>query len=193
MFYSKYIFQFFMFGGESCKMRARGHFSLPVKNWFRIGGGAVEALPHTQNTINLQVCHAAYCKMCIKALLTTKPRVCCGRLPSISKLFGCATRCFRIARGADSREVWSGRHEHTIVVENDGDKRLRLSPDQEKELHARLAVLQEEHRDLDAAIAALADQVVADQLQLQRLKKRKLSLKDQIIRINDQLLPDIIA
>ncbi len=70
---------------------------------------------------------------------------------------------------------------------------MQLSPEQEKELQARLAVLQEEHRDLDAAIAALADQTVTDQLQLQRLKKRKLHLKDQIIKINDQLLPDIIA
>jgi hypothetical protein len=79
------------------------------------------------------------------------------------------------------------------VVKNSWEFALRLSLEQEKELQDRLAALQEEHRDLDAAIAALADQVVADQLQLQRLKKRKLSLKDQIIRINDQLLPDIIA
>jgi hypothetical protein len=70
---------------------------------------------------------------------------------------------------------------------------LRLSPEQEEELQARVAVLQEEHRDLDRAIAALAEQTIADQLQLQRLKKRKLFLKDMIIKLNDQLLPDIIA
>jgi hypothetical protein len=70
---------------------------------------------------------------------------------------------------------------------------VRLDFEQEKELQARLALLLEQHRDLDAAIGALAEQVVSDQLQLQRLKKRKLLLKDQIIRINDQLLPDIIA
>ncbi len=70
---------------------------------------------------------------------------------------------------------------------------MLISPEQEKELQLRLAALQEEHRDLDTAIAALAEQVVTDQLQLQRLKKRKLNLKDQIIKINDQLLPDIIA
>jgi hypothetical protein len=78
-------------------------------------------------------------------------------------------------------------------INSSGGRRLQLSPEQENELQSRLAVLQEEHRDLDAAIAALAEQVVTDQLQLQRLKKRKLHLKDQIIRINDQLLPDIIA
>jgi hypothetical protein len=58
-------------------------------------------------------------------------------------------------------------------------------------LRAKLAELVQEHRDLDAAIEALAP--VHDQLQLTRLKKRKLQLKDQIQKINDQLLPDIIA
>jgi hypothetical protein len=63
----------------------------------------------------------------------------------------------------------------------------------DEELRHRLAALQEEHRDLDAAIAALTDQNSHDQLQVQRLKKRKLQLKDQMIHINSQLLPDIIA
>ncbi|MBL6852025.1 MAG: DUF465 domain-containing protein [Alphaproteobacteria bacterium] len=58
-------------------------------------------------------------------------------------------------------------------------------------LRARLAELMQEHRDLDAAIDAL--QGSPDQLQITRLKKRKLQLKDQITKINDQLLPDIIA
>ena len=64
---------------------------------------------------------------------------------------------------------------------------------EEEALRARLAELMQEHRDLDAAIAAMADQGVNDQLQLTRLKKRKLQLKDQITRIEDALLPDIIA
>jgi hypothetical protein len=64
------------------------------------------------------------------------------------------------------------------------------APD-EVALRAKLAELTQEHRDLDAAIEALS--VVHDQLQLTRLKKRKLQLKDQIQKINDQLLPDIIA
>lgn len=61
----------------------------------------------------------------------------------------------------------------------------------EVELRVKLAELVQEHRDLDAAIAALSPS--HDQLQLTRLKKRKLQLKDQIAKIEDSLLPDIIA
>ena len=60
-------------------------------------------------------------------------------------------------------------------------------------LRAKLAELSQEHRDLDNAIAALVESGARDQLQLTRLKKRKLQLKDEIAKINDQLLPDIIA
>ncbi len=56
-----------------------------------------------------------------------------------------------------------------------------------------LVMLRQEHRDLDSAIHALASSTPADQLQVQRLKKKKLSLKDRIISIEDQLTPDIIA
>ena len=63
----------------------------------------------------------------------------------------------------------------------------------EQELRQRLAELESEHRDLDDVIERLADGTVYDQLQIKRLKKRKLQLKDQIIRIRGQLLPDIIA
>ena len=63
----------------------------------------------------------------------------------------------------------------------------------ELQLAAELARLQTEHRDLDAAIYALEGIAAADQLQIQRLKKRKLALKDQIIRLSDQITPDIIA
>jgi hypothetical protein len=85
------------------------------------------------------------------------------------------------------------REEPVKLLRTTRGQALLISPEQEKDLQDRLAVMLEEHRDLDAAIAALAEQVVTDQLQLQRLKKRKLYLKDQIIRLNDQLLPDIIA
>jgi hypothetical protein len=61
------------------------------------------------------------------------------------------------------------------------------------ELEAELARLKQEHRDLDTAIDALESMIAGDQLQLQRLKKRKLALKDQIIRLEDQITPDIIA
>ncbi|MEM6382106.1 MAG: DUF465 domain-containing protein [Pseudomonadota bacterium] len=58
---------------------------------------------------------------------------------------------------------------------------------------AQLAQLRQEHRDLDHAIDALYQTGRADHLQIQRLKKRKLILKDRIAALEDQLLPDIIA
>ena len=60
-------------------------------------------------------------------------------------------------------------------------------------MRKRLAGLKVEHRDLDSAIDALSDQDGPDQLQVARLKKRKLRLKDQIAMIQDYLTPDIIA
>jgi hypothetical protein len=63
----------------------------------------------------------------------------------------------------------------------------------EEELRKRLGVLKIEHRDLDAAIDALKATGSTDQLQIARLKKRKLLLKDQIAQIEDYLIPDIIA
>ena len=60
-------------------------------------------------------------------------------------------------------------------------------------LTAQIERLREEHRDLDAAIEALRAAGQADQLQLQRLKKRKLLLRDRLVRLEDQLTPDIIA
>jgi hypothetical protein len=68
-----------------------------------------------------------------------------------------------------------------------------MTPEEEGELRTQLARLQQEHRDLDAAIAALQDSPGADLLQVQRLKKRKLQLRDRISFIEDQLTPDIIA
>jgi len=62
-----------------------------------------------------------------------------------------------------------------------------------RELRAVLGRLKQEHRDLDGAINALEESGRADALQLKRLKKKKLSLKDEISRAEDQLLPDIIA
>ncbi len=65
-----------------------------------------------------------------------------------------------------------------------------FSPDQ---IEPRLALLRQEHRDLDAAIEALRASVNADQLRLARLKKRKLRLKDEITLLEDLAIPDIIA
>jgi hypothetical protein len=63
----------------------------------------------------------------------------------------------------------------------------------ERELREQLARLRAEHRDLDAEIAAEEARAMPDQLHIQRLKKRKLALKDRITAIEDQLLPDITA
>ena len=60
-------------------------------------------------------------------------------------------------------------------------------------LRERLNQLKQQHRDFDAAITSLELTGTADQLQLRRLKKQKLWLKDQIAEVEDQMLPDIIA
>ena len=70
---------------------------------------------------------------------------------------------------------------------------VELTKDEKRELQDQLARLQQEHRDLDAAITALQHSPGSDQLQVQRLKKRKLYLRDRIAYIEDQLTPDIIA
>jgi hypothetical protein len=68
-----------------------------------------------------------------------------------------------------------------------------MTQEEETELRAQLAQLNQAHRDLDAAIAALQDSPGSDLLQVQRLKKQKLQLRDRITFIEDQLTPDIIA
>ena len=73
---------------------------------------------------------------------------------------------------------------------NDHD--LVLS-EEEKALHKRLAELQQEHADLDASIEALSLMPLPDQMMIARLKRKKLSLRDEIVKIRDQILPDIIA
>jgi len=68
-----------------------------------------------------------------------------------------------------------------------------ISMKTEEVLRVELEVFKREHRDLDEAIAALQDRGLGDQLTLQRLKKKKLFLKDKIALIEDRLTPDIIA
>ncbi len=68
-----------------------------------------------------------------------------------------------------------------------------MNDDNERDLGAELARLQQEHRDLDAAIDALHHSPAPDLLRLQRLKKRKLQLRDRISFVEDQITPDIIA
>ena len=64
---------------------------------------------------------------------------------------------------------------------------------EERELRVELERLRQEHRDLDAAIEALMAQTGYDRLQVQRLKKRKLQIRDRIVESEDKLFPDIIA
>ena len=63
----------------------------------------------------------------------------------------------------------------------------------EEAIRSRIAVLRIEHQDLDDAVAALSAASVPDMIQIARLKKKKLALRDQIVLLEDQLTPDIIA
>lgn len=76
----------------------------------------------------------------------------------------------------------------------DADDEFDISDTPEKRaLKVRLIELREEHRALDSAILAMVEQAKGDALQMARLKKRKLVLRDQIQWIEDRLTPDIIA
>lgn len=70
---------------------------------------------------------------------------------------------------------------------------LPLTREQEAALGLELATKRQEHSDLDAAIHTLTQSQVADRMLIQRLKKRKLSLKDRIVQLENILIPDIIA
>ena len=65
--------------------------------------------------------------------------------------------------------------------------------EEDQALAARLKVLQQEHADLGASIDALGHMPIPDQLMIARLKRKKLTLKDEIVRIENLILPDIIA
>ena len=69
----------------------------------------------------------------------------------------------------------------------------RRTNEQEEEFRGELLQLRQEHRDLDAAIAAMVESGDIDTIRIQRLKKRKLVLKDRIAAVQARLLPDIIA
>lgn len=73
---------------------------------------------------------------------------------------------------------------------NDDEPALAVD---EPGLRARLAGLRIEHEDLDVAVAAIAAQPSPDQIRIARLKKKKLALRDEIVRLEDQLIADIIA
>jgi hypothetical protein len=93
-----------------------------------------------------------------------------------------ARRIFRQAASANPSQS------HRVFQPTD-----TMTDEDERELENELARLQQEHRDLDAAIDALHQSPAPDLLRLQRLKKRKLQLRDRIAFIEDQITPDIIA
>jgi hypothetical protein len=68
-----------------------------------------------------------------------------------------------------------------------------LDPQEEAKVRSQIAALREEHQDLDDAVRALEGGPRPDQLQIARLKKKKLTLRDQISKLEDRLTPDIIA
>jgi hypothetical protein len=70
---------------------------------------------------------------------------------------------------------------------------VSLTDEEQQSIRARITMLELEHGDLDDIIDRLVEDPTQDQLQLRRLKKRKLLLKDQITRLQAQLIPDIIA
>jgi len=79
------------------------------------------------------------------------------------------------------------------MVDRAARARPDVTMDDQDEIRRKLEELRSEHRDLDAVIARVAENAPFDQIQLQRLKKRKLILKDRIARLESKLLPDIIA
>ncbi len=96
--------------------------------------------------------------------------------------------CDDMRFGDDSRGVAYAKGKEGALLGDAMDDTL-----DDGEAIARLNLLRIEHRDLDAAIVALAAGGVPDQLQMMRLKKRKLRLRDEIAALEDQLIPDIIA
>jgi len=102
--------------------------------------------------------------------------------------------CLRLAR-TSLRTGLTGRilFSEPFAISSLVSTKYTMTDDDERELHTELARLQQEHRDLDAAIDALHQSPAPDLLRLQRLKKRKLQLRDRIAFIEDQITPDIIA
>jgi hypothetical protein len=103
----------------------------------------------------------------------------------------------------------AGARRHGVFLRRSGKKRIlagirlntfakraisaAMSSGDDWQTRSRLAELQQRHRDLDDAIAALESADSRDQLQITRLKKEKLRLKDEISAVTDRLFPDIIA
>jgi hypothetical protein len=92
--------------------------------------------------------------------------------------------CRVFHREAILARIRAGNHHGTFEVNESADREI---------LERQLEELKSAHRDLDEVIARIAEEAPFDQLQIQRLKKRKLQLRDQLAKIESLLLPDIIA
>jgi hypothetical protein len=99
----------------------------------------------------------------------------------------------QLANRADRDDICDGAFRNLAQPHRAFQLTYAMTNEDERELQAELAKLQQEHRDLDAAIDALHQSPAPDLLRLQRLKKRKLQLRDRIAFIEDQITPDIIA
>jgi hypothetical protein len=98
-----------------------------------------------------------------------------------------------LAQRPDRADIPSNRFRNLSQSHRVFQLTYTMTDEDERELESELARLQQEHRDLDAAIDALHQSPAPDLLRLQRLKKRKLQLRDRIAFIEDQITPDIIA
>jgi hypothetical protein len=78
-------------------------------------------------------------------------------------------------------------------MNDEGDFGKDGEGEEDEALRSRIAVLRQEHQDLDDAVRALSGGAVPDMIQIARLKKKKLALRDQITLLEDRLTPDIIA
>ena len=99
----------------------------------------------------------------------------------------------QLARGPGRDDILGSRFRNLSQSHRVFQLTYTMPNEDERELESELARLQQEHRDLDAAIDALHQSPAPDLLRLQRLKKRKLHLRDRIAFIEDQITPDIIA
>src|SRR6266498_1836596 len=98
----------------------------------------------------------------------------------------------RLAKPASKDDICGNHGRRPFTTSSCPQLTYTMTNEDERELQAELARLQQEHRDLDAAIDALHQSPAPDLLRLQRLKKRKLQLRDRIAFIEDQITPDII-
>ena len=108
-----------------------------------------------------------------------------------------------MALGCSTQKVRSGELVHDLPQASARDcaalhagralSNQPLTDEERAQIEVRILALETEHRDLDDVINRLASDPVQDQLQLRRLKKRKLLLKDLIARLRDRLIPDIVA